>query len=361
MALESAIPPHLVQERTLPTKTPPNYDPPFPAYTARFPTEVKDIVMAVIGAQHCSNHINNENTAIPKLIGFLQAAPEKLRPKYWEPASVADESGAFNESVIAYWQGEADYRDWASKSGFDEWWASLDAAVEGHGWFLEIFLPTVDRFETLFSDNADGVSEGASYMKTGLSGPLAEHVYWGSMRDRLPVSQTDALESTKEGTASKYANGEAASSKQRLRVHGKKNLAVIRSGQDWSNTSPHERKLYLDTMHPVLIKGMEFLRDSGDEVGCFSCRFMDVLDASKLHPGIDKTFGLAYFDDLSSLEYWSKQHKTHLDIFGRFLQYAKELQSEVSLRLFHEVLVLKPEQQFFEYVFLGRTCPNLAK
>ncbi|TKA67830.1 hypothetical protein B0A55_09196, partial [Friedmanniomyces simplex] len=67
-------------------------------------------------------------------------------------------------------------------------------------------------------------------------------------------------------------------------------------------------------------------------------------------PDTDKTFGLAYFDDLSSLEGWSKHHKTHLDIFGGFLKYAGELQGNVSLRLFHEVLVLEPEQQFFEYV-----------
>jgi hypothetical protein len=65
---------------------------------------------------------------------------------------------------------------------------------------------------------------------------------------------------------------------------------------------------------------------------------------------VDKTFGLGYFNDLASLERWSKQHKTHLDIFGRFLQYAQELGGDISLRLFHEVLVLEPEQQDFEYI-----------
>jgi hypothetical protein len=53
---------------------------------------------------------------------------------------------------------------------------------------------------------------------------------------------------------------------------------------------------------------------------------------------------------MASLEGWSKQHKTHLDIFGRFIQYAAELQNNVQLKLFHEVMVLQPEQQFFEYV-----------
>jgi hypothetical protein len=33
---------------------------------------------------------------------------------------------------------------------------------------------------------------------------------------------------------------------------------IIRSGQDWSDTLPEDRKLYLETMHPVLRKGMNF-------------------------------------------------------------------------------------------------------
>ena len=183
-------------------------------------------------------------------------------------------------------------------------------------------------------------------MRESVSGPVLEHVYWGSMRDRLPLSQTDGLLGEKQ-------NGSKEDSQTlgyRVNVPGKSNLAVIRSGQDWSNTYPEERELYLDTMHPVLIKGMNFLRDEGKAVGCHDCRFMKVTDPKTLRTDTDKTFGLAYFDDLASLEGWSKEHKTHLDIFGGFLQYAKRLNGNISLRLFHEVLVLAPEQQTFEYV-----------
>jgi hypothetical protein len=85
-------------------------------------------------------------------------------------------------------------------------------------------------------------------------------------------------------------------------------------------------------------------------VGCLSNRFMDVIDPSDPSNATDKTFGLGYFDNLASLEGWSKQHKTHLDIFGRFGRYAGELQNNVTLRVFHEVMVLQPDQQFFEYI-----------
>jgi hypothetical protein len=89
---------------------------------------------------------------------------------------------------------------------------------------------------------------------------------------------------------------------------------------------PEERKLYLETMHPVLIKGMEFLRDHGEEVGCVCNQLMGVVDPRAPEQGTDKTFGFDYFDELALLVKWSKQHKTHLDIFGRFMQYTKELE-----------------------------------
>lgn len=190
------------------------------------------------------------------------------------------------------------------------------------------------------------------------------------MRDRMAAAQTDPLIGEKAfPNNSSSSSPELAENKQKIidtrsqRIHipGRPNLAMIRSGQDWSNTTPHERSLYLDTMHPVLTKGMTFLRDHGSEVGCISNRFMTCTpknpssiitshNTTTCTKTTDRTFGLAYFDDLTSLEGWSKQHRTHLDIFARFLSYAAELQNQVSLRLFHEVMVLKPEQQFFEYV-----------
>lgn len=127
-------------------------------------------------------------------------------------------------------------------------------------------------------------------------------------------------------------------------------IGVIRSGQDWSKTLPEERKLYLETMHPVMITGMNFLRDEGQEVGCYSMNVWDVVDSETHEANRERTFGLGYFDDLANLERWSKSHQTHIDIFGGFLMYAKKLNFQLSLRLFHEIYVLDEEQQFFEYV-----------
>lgn len=348
--LEPAIPEHLTQERTIPASTAESYVPPFPAYCARFPRSTKDHVMAVVGAQYASA-AGNDGVAIACLSEFMKAKNNdngdgNIRPSAWEVVSVTDNTGAYNVAIIAYWPNKESYTAWAEGSGFGKWWEALDAESEQHGWFLEVFFPSIERYETVFSDNS--VPEGAAHMQERISGMIKEHACWGSMRDRLPASQTDALAGEKGQIRPRKQLG--ARPRHRVRVPGKHNLAVIRSGQDWANTYPEERKLYIETMHPVLITGMDYLRDHGEEVGCYSCRFMDVVDPLSHEANTDKTFGLAYFNDLASLEGWSKRHKTHLDIFGGFLAYAKRLDNNVSLRLYHEVFVLAPEQQFFEYV-----------
>jgi hypothetical protein len=341
--LEAAIPDYLQKERKCPVSTPPNYEPPFPAYCARFPRKMEDLVMAVIGAQYTSSASDN-GTGLSTLKKFISDAPEATRPSFWEPASVIDKRGASNKAVLAYWPGIKEYKRWETASGFKTWWQSSDREGEGHGWFLEILFPTVDRFETVFSNNAH--PEGAANMQEKISGEMEEHAYWGSVRDRLAAAQDDVLRG-KDGDADGTENGTSSSS--RVRVPGRKNLCVIRSGQDWSDTLPAERKLYLDTIHPVLIEGMNFLRDEGRDIGCYAMNLWDVVD-TKGEANQERTFGLGYFDDLASLEYWSKSHQTHINIFGGFLMYAKKLNNVLSLRLFHEIYVAKEDQQFFEYV-----------
>lgn len=301
--------------------------------------------MAIIGAQYRTAS-DADGAAQSKLSTFLSSLSNP--PSFFEWASVTDNKGFYNISALAYWSSKATYEAWAERSGFREWWQALKPEVCQHGWFLEVFFPTMDRLETLF--NTNDVPEGCAHMRAGMSGEIQEHGYWGSMRDRLPASQIDSLAGTPITAEEDFEYPQTFRIGSRIKILGKKNLVVIRSGQNWLDTSLEERELYLNTMHPVLIKGMDFLRDHGDEVGCYSCRFMEIVDPITTKADKDRTFGLAYFDDLGSLERWCREHSTHLAIFGGFHQYARKLKNNVTLRVFHEVMVLKPEQQLFEYV-----------
>ncbi|KAF2441928.1 phenylacetaldoxime dehydratase [Karstenula rhodostoma CBS 690.94] len=293
---------------------------------ARFPESTKDIVVAVFGVQA----LTLPQSPLAPVRAFVERE-DPHAPRFWDMASAIDSQGYGMQTLISYWSSKEEYTKWLTSSGFEQWWTSLKPELEKVGWFKEIFFPPIDRFETVFSDNE--VPEGCAHMRQSVSGPILEHVYWGSARDRLPAAQTDPLDG--EGQHAPSNGGEVDSTKQRIKIKGKKNLCVIRSGQDWSATRPEERKLYLETMHPV---------------GCIENRMMAVIDPSTTNTDTDKTFGLGFFDTLGSLEKWSKEHKTYLAIFGRFLQYTKELDNDYTLRLHHEIMVLLPEQQDFEYI-----------
>lgn len=126
------------------------------------------------------------------------------------------------------------------------------------------------------------------------------------------------------------------------------NLCLIRSAQDWSACRGDERDSYLRDVHPMLKKGMTFLMENPAETGCLTCRFIEQLT----HDGDadDKTFGMAYFVDMSRLEAWSKSHPTHLAIFGSFMSLAQRLGGTITLRLWHEVAVLQADWTRLEYI-----------
>jgi aldoxime dehydratase len=160
------------------------------------------------------------------------------------------------------------------------------------------------------------------------------------MRDRIPLSQTDAM--TPGGSPELIRDG------ARLRVQAHDNLCLIRSGQDWSDTEASERKLYLDDVEPVLREGMDFLRDDGLAIGCYANRYMGVLSADG--SASEKSYGQSWWKSLAALERWAESHPTHVKIFGAAMKYLSTLGPSAKLRLYHEVTVATADEQFFEYL-----------
>ncbi|KAJ3568836.1 hypothetical protein NPX13_g6285 [Xylaria arbuscula] len=192
---ESAIEEHFTRERTIPARTPQNYHPAYPVYTARWSKSATDLVMAVLGMQFASKDDRTPESRV-KLFSFLESkgTDGATRRSFFEVASVTDASGYYNEAIIAYWPSNSAYKNWAAESGFQAWWDGLDPERGSHGWFMEVFFPTMDRIETAYTNNE--IAEGAAHLKDSISGAITEHGYWGSMRDRLPTSQTRPLEVT---------------------------------------------------------------------------------------------------------------------------------------------------------------------
>lgn len=193
LTLEPAIPEHLQKPRTIPLRGNPDYSPPVPAYSARFPLETKHLVMAIIGVQtrptieNPSPHYTTSSSSFQEILTFIEKplVEKQYEPQYWESASMTDPRDAFNQTAIAYWRTRGDYEGWSRESGFATWWESLTPGGGGgeKGWFLEVLFPSIDRFETVFSDDKE--PEGAAYMRCGVSGPIREHVYVRAMRIHL--------------------------------------------------------------------------------------------------------------------------------------------------------------------------------
>jgi aldoxime dehydratase len=256
-------------------------------------------------------------------------------PGHWDRARCTDEEGFINIVSIAYWDDPARFERWFSVHGAG--WTRGDAAHERPGFFTEIVKPAVERYETLFS--ASDRAEGVAAIADGMSGMVREHAYWGGIRDRIPLSQTDGME---PGGAPRIVEDGG-----RLRVVPHDNLCLIRSGQDWTDTGPEERRMYLEEVEPVLRAGMDFLRDEGLSCGCFANRYMQVVDAAG--KPVEKSFGMSWCKSLAALERWPESHVTHVAIFRAAMKYLSALGPAGKLRLYHEVTVAAAHEQFFEF------------
>jgi aldoxime dehydratase len=319
--IESAIPPHLVTERTRHRRISDDYQPSYPAFVARSSTGVKQVVMAYLGLQYDGDE--------PPL-GVLDtafAAPDG--PGHHDRAS-----GDGEIVSIAYWDDPA---------AFDRWFAAHreswlgDAARDGHGRWVEIIRPTVEEHETLFASL--GRPEGVAMLADGFSGEIQEHAYWGGMRDRIPLSQTDPIAPVGEPVVERDGG--------RVRVRPQQGICLIRSGQDWTDTDGDERAMYLDDVEPVLRAGMTFLTEQGRPIGCFANRYLTVLEDGA---PVDRSFGVSWWRSLEALERWSESHPTRLAIFGAAMKYLTAMGPAARLRLYHEVSVAGADEQYFEYV-----------
>lgn len=316
--MESAIPPHLTVARTHQRRIPDDFAPPYPSFVARPAPGVRRVAMAYLGAEDGD------------VTGVEAALAEPDGPRHHDRA--VQDGGAV--VVAAYWDDPAAHERWTDRHR-EPWLAAP-------GRWVEAIRPRVETTETIFGSRSR--PEGLAMLADGFSGEVQEHAYWGGMRDRMPASQTDRLHDPGPVDVERVGD--------RVRVRPRGSVCLIRSGQDWSDTSPEERRLYLDDVEPDLRAGMDFLRESGLDVGCLANRYLTVLD-DQGRP-TERTYGLGWWRTMADLEQWSGTHPTHLAIFGAFNRLVRRQGGITRLRLYHEVSVAGPDDQWFEY----SGCPD---
>lgn len=338
MPLDSSIPSHLRCPRTRHRRVSDTWKPPYPAFSALVDPAIEQLVMAYFGVQSKGEAMHGKACAAFQNIRDSLQLPDG--PARHDLVQFTDAEGFLNLIVVAYWQDPKTHQKWLSSPEVKDWWASDDRLSDGVGYFREILSPRMEQFETIFTHDY-GPFEGASVLFGNMSEPIFEHGYWGSMRDRLPVSQNDTMEPSGQLTV---AHGQPKAG-GRVIINGHQNLTLIRSGEDWSRTKDEERRTWYEDIEPVLHQGMNYLRDEGLEVGCYTNRYCHHIDESG-NP-LEKGFGVSLWNSLAALEHWGESHPTHLQIFVTFMRNVHKFKD---LTLYHEVSVFDASNQYFEYI-----------
>ncbi|BEJ17159.1 hypothetical protein CspHIS471_0605600 [Cutaneotrichosporon sp. HIS471] len=369
----SAIPNYLARPRTVPSRCPVGHVAPIVNNAATFSPSLSESVLFIVGAQAHAGGLAYDVLDGPR--SFFAGAVEPASsssplplgssesevvtpvdgPVTLDVATSTDGAGRETRAILAYFRSRAAMAAWRA-AGFEKWWtdpARERDGAEGYGWFLEVLIPSADRRETIIS-NPEGQREGVAVLAEGTCGPILEGGYRGASRDRIAASQNDSLLGEGEGGPEtvdphkdKVNDSPSLVRTGRVQVRGQKNLCVIRSGQDWRGGDDEERASYPSIQHS-LIHAMDDLREHARELGCHGIRFMTVLD-NDVEP-TDRTFGLAYFASMTQLEDWAATRPAHLDVVHRFVKYATERRGNISVRLWHEIFVLEPSMQEFEYI-----------
>ncbi len=315
---------------------PDEWIPPYRAWSARTKANIGILHLGVQGA------------AVQE--GAFTGLPP-LPARHIDRAAFTNAAGVENRLLIAYFASSESLDGYLEAAPFQRWWRSCEERT-GLGFWQERYVIPPDRLETLYSFETGAEIGIRSF--TPVEAPIAAHAYDGAARDRLAISRSQAL----SPSFAPLSSVDPGIVPGRVVVTPPENLAVIRSGQDWSQCKDAERATYLDTVHPELADAMTYLRDNPAETGAVSCNLMQELDPDG-RP-LDRTFGLAQFRSLEDLERWSASHPTHVSILTAFFDLLERFGPEPQLRLYHEIFVLPPTVAVFEYINCRRNTGLLS-
>lgn len=321
--------------------TPKGWTPPYPAWEADLSSDVTDVFIVYYGVQYKSG------TGIPAVAAqffetFERSQDKDNAPKNVERGSFIDGQGYQNDIFVCYWSRAELFHQWQENAEISNWLREEGRTKGDAGFWIERHVVPLEKFETNFS-STDALGAAALTEKQ-MVGPINKHAYWGSMRDRIPLSEKDNFDASEEI----HTGPDSDSQGHHIRLSAPDNLCVIRSGQDWSRSKGAERADYLKEIQPVLAEGMAYLIQNPKDSGCMSCRLVSETDRE--NRPVQKSFGLAYFISLKHLEDWSMKHPSHLKIFQTFHKFVQKYNFEIDLRLWHEVAILDKDNSTFDYI-----------
>jgi len=327
------------RERITPIRKPDGFIPAVQRWSAQLPQA--SLRVAFFAAQGPDAAALTFSGFFTWVTAALERHPD--RPTAHDHARFTDAAGLLNHVVTAYWIDENRWAAWAADRAVSTWWEAAERLVGPVGCWREILSVPADRQESIYwLDYAGGLmrSSDVNIYPTPYCG------YYGAMRDRIVLAGTDPLEP--EAKALQPALTARAGRGERWRIRPPGNLAVIRSANGWGRLDPEQRADYESQLRAPLNRGMDFLQRNATETGCASLRMMTTTGAEGVPE--PEQHALGYFLSLRHMENWAEGHATHAAIFSAAVKRYKQYGNRNQLRTWHEVFVLPPDGQLFEYI-----------
>ncbi|MEM1389580.1 MAG: phenylacetaldoxime dehydratase family protein [Pseudomonadota bacterium] len=321
------------RRKSPPANRPDGFEPPYDAFEPRF-REMNDLVMVIFGIERRSG--NGEDLKGRLLTEFNHEAG----PTILEHAEVKTGFGPSSLIWFAYWRSKDAYTEWQDSSAIETLFDDETILSSDYGLWREFCHISLDHNETSFSRATDltGLSAYADALEVT---PL--HAYWGSMRDRIVAAADSALDAELLSL-----NGNEHGLGKRIRFAAPANTCLIKTTQDWSQTTPEQTDMYMSDVRPAYEDGVSFTRQNGAEVGCIGARM--VREHSMDGEPMDRTVTIGFWTSIGHLEEWTHSHPTHERIMGEFMGMVERFQGEPGLGLWHEVTVFPEGRLVGEYL-----------
>jgi aldoxime dehydratase len=329
---------HIEYPRAIPERRPPGHQPAAPRFSLRWDAPVGLLISDYFALQ--GQDLTWEEQAA--FFERLEASFGTDGPDAFERMRFTDETGALNAVLVAYWTDGARHGRWEHASPFMAWFRDPARLTGPRGVWRETLHVPYDRHETIYSTPTYPI--GLARTPGSQRVAITTNGYFGAMRDRIPLSAIDALESPLAALPERRA---PQSLGKRLKVASPLNMISIRSGQYWEGAGNEQTADYLDNLQPKLMRGMAHLATHPDETGTLTLRVITNLNPDGSPRSETSVHG--YFLSMTLLEEWSKQHETHLDIYRHAIAMNRLHKEKREVFTWHEVFALLPGT-FSEYV-----------
>ncbi len=319
-----------MEDRCYPMQKKPGFTPAVQRYSAEFPDDISAFRVCYLGVQGRTLSASDSRQFLD-IASTLFNQPDG--PLLFDFAQYTDPQSYDTIFATAYWSDKNSYKKWLNNSVYREWWNDIKKDKGDLGYFRESIEVSTSSLETIaFKEYIRGLAACPRHKIK----PMGESGYWGAARDRIPASGFNKLESSLID-AVPQPNTRPSIGK-RLRIRLPQNIVVIRSGVSWRDCGEEQLTSYEKNLKPKLDLGMEFLRQNPVESGCLNMRQVDVIDSEgKLEK---ESFCLGYFASLQHLESWSRNHPSHLAIFGQAQKERQKYKDRLELRTYHEIFVV---------------------